>query len=85
MVMTTFVERDENRITRTILRSDEFTCPSCVGGIEAALQRLDGVRAAVVHFSTGRIEVEHDPAIASPAALVERVKEAGYRARVSPF
>lgn len=69
----------------TILRSDEFTCPSCVSAIEGALKRLEGVRAATVHFSTGRIEVEHDPDIASQSSLVERVKEAGYAARVSPF
>ncbi|HEU5208814.1 MAG TPA: heavy-metal-associated domain-containing protein [Longimicrobiales bacterium] len=69
----------------TILRSDEFTCPSCVDGIESALTRLAGVRAATVHFGTGRIEVEHDPGIATASDLVMRVKEAGYTARVSPF
>ena len=69
----------------TILRSDEFTCPSCVSSIEAALERLDGVHAARVHFNTGRIEVTHDPQLTSASALVSAVKEAGYTARVSPF
>lgn len=69
----------------TILRSDEFTCPSCVGGVEAALKRLEGVEDAKVHFATGRIEVQHDPERASQADLVAQVKEAGYAARVSPF
>ena len=69
----------------TILRSDEFTCPSCVSSIEAALGRLDGVESATVHFNTGRIEVRHDPGIASAEALVAAVREAGYTARVSPF
>ena len=49
---------------RTLLRSDEFTCPSCVAKIEKRLTRTPGVVAAKVHFTTGRIEIEHDPRLA---------------------
>ncbi len=48
-------------MTKTILRSDEFSCPSCVVKIEKALKALPGVAEAKVHFNTGRIEVAHDP------------------------
>lgn len=61
----------------TILRSDEFTCPSCVAKIEKSLAELEGVTAATVHFATGRIEVEHDPAVAGATDLVDRVRRAG--------
>jgi copper chaperone CopZ len=72
-------------MTRTVLRSDEFSCPSCVIKIEKALNALPGVDAARVHFNTGRIEVEHDPATAPVETLVSAVKSAGYGARPATF
>lgn len=70
---------------RTILRSDELTCPSCIAKIERALAALPGVERAEVRFASGKIEVLHDPAIAPADALVEVVRRAGYESRVSAF
>ena len=70
---------------KTIIRSQELTCPSCVAKIEKALKALPGVSEAKVYFNTGRIEVQHDPALAEPETLVSAVRGAGYEARVSPF
>lgn len=70
---------------KTLLRSQELSCPSCVAKIETALKRLEGVKNAKVHFNTGRIEVEHDPERADNDALVKAVRDAGYEARVSAF
>lgn len=70
---------------KTLLRSQELSCPSCVAKIERALLALDGVSHAKVHFTTGRIEVEHDPERVSPATLVETVRAAGYAATVAAF
>lgn len=75
----------EPDMTRTVLRSDEFSCPSCVVKIEKALATTPGVTSAKVHFSTGRIEVEHDPASAPVEALVSVVKSTGYDARAAAF
>lgn len=69
----------------TILRSNEFTCPSCVKTIEHALGALDGVQRAAVHFATGRIEVEHDAGVVDAAKLQRAVAAAGYAARVAAF
>jgi copper chaperone len=71
--------------SRTILRSDELSCPSCVTKIEKALQALPGVECAKVHFSAGRIEVLHDPAVAKTDELTEAVRRVGYAARPSAF
>lgn len=71
--------------TKTILRSDEFSCPSCVTKIEKALHALPGVATAKVHFNTGRIEVEHDAASAPVETLVAAVRSAGYEARPAAF
>lgn len=70
---------------KTILRSDELSCPTCVDNIESSLNRKEGVSQAKVHFNTGRIEVEHDPETVSEDKLIEIVKQSGYQARVSKF
>ncbi len=69
---------------RTILRSNDFSCPSCVTKIETSLGKLKGVEQATVHFSTGKIEVHHDEAV-SVTELVDQVRRLGYESRPSPF
>jgi len=70
---------------KTILRSQELSCPSCVAKIEKALGAVDGVESAKVHFNTGRIEVQHDESRAPVADLVVAVRSAGYEAKPSAF
>lgn len=70
---------------KTLLRAQDLSCPSCVAKIEKALQGLEGVTTAKVHFNTGRIEVEHDPDTAPAAELVQTVRETGYEAAVAAF
>lgn len=70
---------------KTILRSNDLSCPSCVTKIEKALTALNGVERAKVHFTTGRIEVEHDPGTAKPEELVKTVNATGYEAKVAAF
>lgn len=70
---------------KTILRSQEFSCPSCVVKIEKALKGVPGVEEAKVHFNTGRIVVEHDPGQTSADELVKTVRATGYEAKVAPF
>lgn len=70
---------------KTILRSNELTCPSCIAKIEKALTALEGVENAKVHFNTGRIEVQHDPEQVSGEQLENAIRAIGYQARVSAF
>ncbi|MFZ1395530.1 MAG: heavy-metal-associated domain-containing protein [Candidatus Promineifilaceae bacterium] len=70
---------------KTLLRSQDLSCPSCVAKIEKALQSVEGVTTAKVHFNTGRIEIEHDPNTAPAAKLVQTVRETGYEAAVAAF
>ncbi|MFV2144794.1 MULTISPECIES: heavy-metal-associated domain-containing protein [Isoptericola] len=71
--------------TRTVLRAEGFSCPSCVGKIEKQVGRLDGVRSVRVQFASARIEVDHDPVSASVDDLVAAVARAGYVARPAAF
>lgn len=74
-----------NPMIQTKLRSDELSCPSCVPKIEKALLALPGVEKAEVKFASGRIEVEHDPALSDVDALVKSIAKTGYAARPSAF
>jgi copper chaperone len=69
---------------KTILRSRELSCPSCVEKIEKALKAVPGVEKAAVHFNTGRIEVEHGQQV-QPERLVEAVRSVGYDSKISAF
>ena len=70
---------------KTVLRSQELSCPSCVSKIEKALKALQGVSDAKVHFNTGRIEVEYDPSGLSAGDLVQAVRSVGYEAKEAAF
>ena len=72
-------------IERSVLRAEGFSCPSCVGKIEKQVGRLKGVEAVEVHFASSRIEVDHDPEVASVDDVVAAVAKAGYKARPSAF
>lgn len=69
---------------KTLLRSQDLSCPSCVAKIEKALQGVAGVTAAKVHFNTGRIEIEHDESV-NASELAQTVRQTGYEARVASF
>ncbi|MBP6015555.1 MAG: heavy-metal-associated domain-containing protein [Candidatus Promineofilum sp.] len=68
---------------KTLLRSRELTCPSCIAKIEKALNGIEGVDTAKVHFNTGRIEVKHDGV--ADEKLVDAIRNAGYNAQVAAF
>ena len=70
---------------KTLLRSQELSCPSCVAKIETALRAVKGVAEAKVYFNTGKIEVEHDPQAVTAGELVKVVKSVGYEAREAAF
>ena len=70
---------------KTILRSKELTCPSCIAKIEKALMKIDGVETAKVFFSTGRIEVEHNSDLVQGKDLEKAIQAIGYVAHVSAF
>ena len=71
--------------TRTLLRAEGFSCPSCVAKIEKQVGRLDGVDSVKVHFASGRVEIDHDEAKASVDELIAAVEKAGYTSKASAF
>lgn len=71
--------------TKTILRAEGFSCPSCVNKIEKQVGKLKGVESVKVHFASARVEVVHDPALATTDDLVAAVAKAGYTAKPAAF
>lgn len=71
--------------TRTMLRAEGFSCPSCVSKIEKQVGRLDGVENVHVHFASSRIEVDHDAERVSVDDVVAAVAKAGYTAAPAAF
>ena len=72
-------------MTVTDLDLRGMSCGSCAVRIEGALNRLDGVRAAV-NFALERAHVQHEPAV-STSDLIRAVESTGYQASVvvDPF
>jgi len=70
---------------KTILRSEDLSCPSCIAKIEKALSSTEGVESARVHFNTGRIEIEYDAEVVDSVKLIDVVRSTGYESKVSPF
>lgn len=70
--------------TRTVLRAEGFSCPSCVTKIEKRLGKMPGVSSAKVHYASARIEVLHNEDVTAEDLIAETAK-AGYQAKRSAF
>ncbi len=64
---------------QTLLTVSGMTCMSCVRHVDHALRDLEGVRAVEVRLREGQVLVEHDVASPSAEAMLEALREAGYR------
>ena len=72
-------------VTRTVFRAEGFSCPSCVAKIEKQVGRLEGVHDVSVKFASGRVEVDHDPSVATNDEIVAAIGKAGYKAAPAAF
>src|SRR5574341_556265 len=59
-----------------------MTCAACAARIETQLNRLEGVEASV-SFATEKASVRFAPQKLDVAALIQRVRDSGYGARVA--
>lgn len=54
-----------------------MTCASCVGRVEAALRKVEGVQDVAVNLATERADLHADPGV-DRLALVQAIEKAGY-------
>jgi Cu+-exporting ATPase len=57
-----------------------MTCASCQHHVELALRSTPGVESARVDLMANRASVVFDPAVATPEALIDAIRAAGYDA-----
>lgn len=69
-------------MTKTTLRITGMHCASCSGILTRALQKVEGVSAANVNYSTEKAVVEFDEKKTPETALIDAVKSKGYGAEV---
>ena len=55
-----------------------MTCASCVGHVEKALTKVEGVASAGVNLATERATIEYIPGVAGISELLHAVEDAGY-------
>ena len=65
-------------LATVVLPVEGMTCASCVGRVEKALGKVEGVAGANVNLATERAEVTYDPTATDPNTVAEAVVRAGY-------
>eukprot|EP01018_Ginkgo_biloba_P021467 Gb_24190 [translate_table: standard] len=79
----TLMEDDiDQRSTITVcrLRIKGMTCTSCSSTVESALQKVQGVKKAVVALATEEAEVRYDPKQVNYKQLIDAVDDTGFEA-----
>jgi Cu+-exporting ATPase len=64
--------------TKVELPITGMTCANCVATVERTLNKVPGVVSASVNPATERATVEYIPGVASVAAMIRAIEEAGY-------
>ena len=62
------------------VRIPSMDCAACAGGITGTLQRVPGIRTAVVSYATKEAEVVYDPAVISATAVMAKIDATGFKA-----
>ncbi len=68
---------------RAMLAISGMHCSSCANLITRSLKKVSGVKEANVNFAAEKARIVYDPRLAEPAALIEAVRKAGYRAELA--
>lgn len=55
-----------------------MTCANCVRTVERNVRKVAGVQTAAVNYAAEKVTLEYDPEIATPQAVIERIRQAGY-------
>ncbi|MFZ5587349.1 MAG: heavy metal translocating P-type ATPase [Thermodesulfobacteriota bacterium] len=82
--MAAAVERAGYKLVLPAMQTAQFpvvgmTCANCAAAVERTLARkVPGVAKADVNFAAETVTVNYDPSLASPQAMAEAVKKAGY-------
>lgn len=65
-------------VKKTTIGVTGMTCASCAQNIEKGLNKLTGVKKAVVNLTTEKAAIEYDPALVGPGQFTKTVTDLGY-------
>ncbi|MDX9708152.1 MAG: heavy metal-associated domain-containing protein [Trichloromonas sp.] len=65
------------------LQVGNLTCSACVGRIEQALNKVDGIGEVSVDLADGTAQVGYDAARVAPETIAATISEAGYPATLA--
>lgn len=85
VVASAFLTADEpaaQSSAMTELNIGNLSCGSCIGNVQAALAKVEGVGQVDVSVTNGRGQMTYDPSLTSAAEIAKVVTEAGYPATV---
>jgi copper chaperone CopZ len=68
----------DGRVLR--VRIPSMDCAACAAGIAGTLQRVPGIRTAVVRYATKEAEIVYDPAVISAATVIAKIDATGFKA-----
>src|SRR3989344_5743413 len=71
-----------SKLQTSTLKISGMHCASCSTILTRALQKVEGVRSAVVNYSTEKGTVIYDPAKTNEQTLILTVQKKGYGAQV---
>lgn len=66
-------------IKTATVRTEPFTCPSCVKKIEGAVGAMTGVQDVRVMFNSGKVKAVFDEATVSAEQIASTIDDLGYR------
>lgn len=70
-------------ITFEVTGNQTIACEGCEERIEKMLKGVQGVDKVRAHSRNQRVDVLLDTAVLAPAAIVERLSQAGYQAKIA--
>lgn len=66
-------------MSQATIKTETFTCPSCIKKIETAVGGLDGVDKVDVGFNSSRVKVDFDPAKVALDKITKTIDDLGYQ------
>ncbi|MBU2529891.1 MAG: heavy metal translocating P-type ATPase [Elusimicrobia bacterium] len=66
-------------IKQVVMPLEGIHCASCVGKIESALSRLEGIDKVSIHLPTKMVFINYNEKFISAADIVDKIEEVGYK------
>ncbi len=61
-----------------ILNVTGMSCMGCVSSVKNLVSALPGIVRIEVDLASGRVEIEHDPALSPTASIRSAIEDGGY-------